>query len=264
MFRAYKMRIFPTKEQQLLIAKTFGCCRWYWNQALHDSIEYYKENGKHKVTTPAKYKIENMWLKEVDSTALCNTQIDLQSAFSKFFTHPDVGFPKYKSKKHPKNSYKTTRSDGYEVAETFINLPKLKHIKLVNHRHKTGRCKSAIISLTSSGKYYVSCLFDENINTLPVVNKYVGIDLGLTDLAICSDGVKFPILKSLRKSLTKLKREQHNLSKMTFGSNNYLKQKQKLAELHEHIANQRKDYLHKISHKLIFYLLTHYETNYKR
>lgn len=251
MFRAYKMRIFPTEEQKVLIAKTFGCCRWYWNQALHDNIEYYKENGKGKITTPAKYKMENEWLKEVDSMALCNTQMDLQSAFSKFFKEPNTGFPKYKSKKRSKNSYKTTSSGGYDVSNEYIKLPKLKEVKLINHRHKTGTCKSATISLTPSGKYYVSCLFEEDVDFLPETDKEVGIDLGLADLAICSDGTKFPVLRALRKNLAKLKREQRKLSKMTFGSNCYLKQKQRVAELHEHIANQRKDYLHKVSHKLI-------------
>ena len=251
MFKAYKMRIFPTEEQKVLIAKTFGCCRWYWNQVLHDNIEYYKENGRGKITTPAKYKIENAWLKEVDSMALCNTQMDLQSAFSKFFAQPNVGFPKYKSKKRPKNSYKTTSSIGYEVSDTFVKLPKLKQVKLINHRHKIGKCRSATVSLTPSGKYYVSCLFEEDIEFLPKTDMELGVDLGLTDLAICSDGTKFPILKALRKNLTKLKREQRRLSKMTFGSNCYFRQKQRVAGLHEHIANQRKDYLHKVSYKLI-------------
>lgn len=251
MFRAYKMRIFPTEEQKTLIAKTFGCCRWYWNQALHDNIEYYKENGKGKITTPAKYKAENEWLKEIDAMALCNTQMDLQSAFSKFFKEPNVGFPKYKSKKRSKNSYKTTSSCGYDVSNEYIKLPKLKEVKLINHRHKIGTCKSATISLTPSGKYYVSCLFEEDVDFLPETDKEVGIDLGLADLAICSDGTKFPVLRALRKNLAKLKREQRKLSKMTFGSNCCLKQKQRVAELHEHIANQRKDYLHKVSHKLI-------------
>lgn len=248
MFRAYKMRIFPTEEQKALIVKTFGCCRWYWNQALHDNIEYYEANGRGKITTPAKYKVENEWLRDVDSMALCYTQMDLQSAFSRFFKEPDTGFPRYKSKRRSRSSYRTTNCS---VTNEYIKLPKLKEVKLINHHHRTGVCKSATISLTSSGKYYVSCLFEENIDFLPVTDKEVGIDLGLTDLATCSDGTKFPALKALRKNLTKLKLEQRRLSKMTFGSNCYQKQKQRVAELHEHIANQRKDYLHKISRKLI-------------
>lgn len=247
MLKAYKMRIFPTEEQKALIVKTFGCCRWYWNQALHDNIEYYEANGSGKITTPAKYKTENEWLRDVDSMALCYTQMDLQSAFSKFFKEPDAGFPRYKSKRRSKNSYRTTNC---AVSNESIKLPKLKEVKLINHRHKTGVCKSATISLTSSGRYYVSCLFEEDVEFLPRTDKEVGIDLGLTDLAICSDGIRFPILKPLRKNLTKLKREQRRLSKMTFGSNCYLRQKQRVAELHEHIANQRKDYLHKVSRKL--------------
>lgn len=176
--------------------------------------------------------------------------MDLQSAFSKFFKEQNVGFPKYKSKKRPKNSYRTTQTKGFEVGEDYIKLTKLGKVKLVNHRHKTGTCKSATISLTPCGHYYASCLFEEEIEPLPKTDKEVGIDLGLADLAICSDGNKFPVLRSLRKNLSKLKREQRKLSKMVHGSNCYLKQKQRVAELHAHIANQRKDYLHKVSHKL--------------
>ena len=105
MIKAYKIRCFPTEEQKSLIVKTFGCCRWYWNQALADNIKYYEENKKSKINTPAFYKKEYGWLKEVDGQALCFTQMDLQSAFSGFFKQPNKGFPKFKSKKCPKNSY---------------------------------------------------------------------------------------------------------------------------------------------------------------
>lgn len=126
--KAYKIRCYPTGEQEQLIIKTFGCCRWYWNQALHDDIEYYEKNKKGKINTPAFYKKENEWLKDVDSMALCFTQIDLQSAFSKFFKEKNVGYPKYKSKKIPKNSYKTMTSSGYQVTENSIKLPKLGYV----------------------------------------------------------------------------------------------------------------------------------------
>lgn len=250
--KAYKVRCFPTEEQILLILKTFGCCRWYWNQALSDNIKYYEESKKSKINTPAYYKKEYEWLKEVDAQALCFTQIDLQSAFSGFFRQPNKGFPKYKSKKYPKNSYKTMIANGFTVDNETIKLPKLGKVKIVNHRHKTGVAKSCTISMTPTNEFYISILWkeDEMDEILPKVDKEIGIDLGLTDLAICSDGIKFPILKSLRKNLSKLKREQRKLSKMTKGSNNYNRQKLKVAKLHQHITNQRKDYLHKISYKI--------------
>lgn len=250
--KAYKIRCYPTNEQKQLIIKTFGCCRWYWNQALHDNIEYYEKNKKGKINTPAFYKKEFEWLKEIDSMALCFTQMDLQSAFSKFFKEKNVGYPKYKSKKRPKNSYKTMNSTGYLVTESNIKLPKLGKIKIVNHRNKTGIAKSCTISITPTNEFYISILWkeDEINETLPTTDKEVGIDLGLKDLAICSDGEKFPVLQSLRKELPKLKKEQRKLSKMERGSNNYNRQKLKVAKLHHHIVNQRKDYLHKVSYKL--------------
>ncbi len=250
--KAYKVRCFPTEEQKQLIFKTFGCCRWYWNQALYDNIEYYKKYQKSKINTPAQYKKEFEWLKEVDSAALCFTQMNLQSAFSEFFNQPNKGFPRFKTKKYSKNSYKTMQTKGYVVDNTTIKITKLGKVKIVNHRHKTGIAKSCTISMTPTNEFYNSILWKEDKidETLPKVEKEIGIDLGLTDLAICSDGTKFPILKSLRKNLPKLKREQRKLSKMTKGSNNYNKQKLKIAKLHQHIANQRKDYLHKISYKI--------------
>ena len=178
--------------------------------------------------------------------------MDLQSAFTGFFKQPNKGFPKFKSKKHPKNSYKTMVTKGFIVDDNSIKLPKLGKIKIVNHRNITGIAKSCTISMTPTNEFYISILWkeDEIDETLPKIDKEIGIDLGLTDLAICSDGEKFPILQSLRKELPKLKREQRKLSKMTKGSNNYNRQKFKIAKLHQHISNQRKDYLHKVSYKL--------------
>ena len=250
--KTYKIRCFPSEKQKQLILKTFGCCRWYWNQALSDNIKYYEENKKGKINTPAQYKKKFEWLKEVDGQALCFTQIDLQSAFSGFFKQPNKGFAKYKSKKHPKNSYKTMVANGFPVDDKTIRLPKLGKIKIVNHRHKIGIAKSCTISMTPTNEFYVFILWKENEvdEILPETDKEIGIDLGLTDLAICSDGTKFPILQSLRKNLSKLKKEQRKLSKMTKESNNYSRQKLKISKLHQHITNQRKDYLHKISYKI--------------
>lgn len=178
--------------------------------------------------------------------------MDLQSAFTGFFKQPNKGFPKFKSKKHPKNSYKTMVTKGFIVNDNYIKLPKLGKIKIVNHRNKNGIAKSCTISMTSTNEFYISILWkeDKNDEILLTTDKEIGIDLGLTDLVICSDGEKFPVLQSLRKNLFKLKKEQRKLSKMTKGSNNYNRQKLKIAKLHQHISNQRKDYLHKVSYKL--------------
>lgn len=145
--KAYKVRCFPTEEQKQLILKTFGCCRWYWNQALSDNIKYYEENKKSKINTPASYKKEYEWLKEVDAHALCFNQMNLQSAFSVFFKQQSKVFPKFKSKKHPKNSYKTMTANGFPIDNKTIKLPKLGKIRIVNHRHKTGIAKSCTVSL---------------------------------------------------------------------------------------------------------------------
>lgn len=184
--------------------------------------------------------------------ALSFTQMDLQSAFSKFFKEKNIGYLKYKSKKRSKNSYRTMQTSGYPVTENDVKITKLGKLKIVNHRHKTGIAKSCTISMTPTDEFYITILWkDEELLEKPEsVDKEIGIDLGLKDLAICSDGEKFPVLQSLRKELPKLKREQRKLSKMERGSNNYNSQKLKIAKLHQHISNQRKDYLHKISYKL--------------
>ena len=243
--------MFPNLSQQALIQKTFGCCRWYWNQALHDNIELYKENNISKINTPAYYKKDNEWLKEVDSMALCCEQIYLQNAFRKFFNEPKVGFPKYKTKKNLRNSYSTTLSKGFDIKGNYITLPKLKQVKIKNHRKLSGNVKKATISYTPSGEYYVSVLIEENIDILPKTNSEIGVDLGLTDFAICSNGTKFPILQSYRHSLKKIAKEQRKLRNMQYGSNNYERQRKRVAKIYQHTANQRKNYLHNISTKLI-------------
>ena len=161
-YRGYKFRIYPTPQQIELIEKTFGCCRWYWNQALHDYVEYYKEHDKSKIVTPATYKQNNEWLKEVDSMALCYTQMELKSAFTKFFKEPTVGFPKFKSKyKEYYPSYSTCKRIG--IKKGFIKIPKLKWIRCKTHREINGVPEKITISKTPTGKYYASILVKEVI-----------------------------------------------------------------------------------------------------
>ena len=256
MLKAYKYRIYPNKEQEEYFSKCFGCVRFIYNKMLNDKIEYYKENNKMLNNTPAQYKKEFVWLKEVDSLALANAQMNLDKAYKNFFRDKSVGFPKFKSKKNNHHSYTTNNQKNtiYIIDNKYIKLPKLKtvvRIKLHRQIPKDGIIKSAAVSKVPSGKYYVSVLVEQELEQLPKNEFAVGVDLGLTDFAITSDGVKYPNPRYLKKSLNKLTKEQRRLSKKKIGSKNRNKQRIKVAKLHEKISNQRKDFLHKISSELI-------------
>ncbi len=158
--KAYKFRLYPNKEQSILIDKTIGCARFIYNKMLGDKIKHYEETKQKLNNTPAQYKAEFEWLKEVDSLALANAQMNLQTAYNNFFKRPKTGFPKFKSKKRSKLSY-TTNNQGGTISisnENHIRLPKLKDVKIKMHRHipDTHIIKSATISKSASGKYYIS------------------------------------------------------------------------------------------------------------
>lgn len=253
MLKAYKFRLYPNKEQQEYFAKCFGCTRFIYNQMLADKIEYYKKTGEMLNNTPAQYKKEYPWLKEVDSLALANAQMNLNKAYRNFFRDKSVGFPKFKSKKRNRHSYTTNNQKGtIYIEDKYIKLPKLKSmIKIVQHRQFDGEIKSCTVSKTPTNKYYISILVDEDIKQLPKSNNKVGIDLGITDFAITSDGEVFENPKWLRKSEKRLTKLQRDLSRKKKSSNNRNKARLKVAKLHEKIANQRKDFLHKLSSKII-------------
>ena len=253
MLRAYKFRLYPNREQKEYFAKCFGCTRFIYNQMLADKIEYYKKTGEMLNNTPAQYKKEYPWLKEVDSLALANAQINLNKAYRNFFRDKSVGFPKFKSKKKNRHSYTTNNQNGtIYIEDKYIKLPKLKtKVKIVQHRQFDGEIKSCTISKTPTNKYYISILVDENIKQLPKSNNKVGIDLGIKDFAITSDGEFFNNPKHLRKSEKRLAKLQRDLSRKKKDSNNRNKTRLKVAKLHEKIANQRKDFLHKLSSKII-------------
>ena len=258
MLKAYKYRIYPTNEQKLYLAKTFGCTRFIYNQMLADRIKSYKENKdldvkSIKYPTPAQYKKEYEWLKEVDSLALANAQMNLDKAYKNFFRDKSVGFPKFKSKKTNRFSYTTNNQNGtIYIDNGYIKIPKLKSkIKIVLHRQFKGLIKSATISKTTSNQYYISILVDTENIKLPKSNNKIGVDLGLKEFAICSNGDRFDNPKSLRKSEKKLAKLQKGLSRKVKGSNNRYKARLKVAKLHQRIANQRKDFLHKLSTKII-------------
>ncbi|MBU5675868.1 IS200/IS605 family element transposase accessory protein TnpB [Alkaliphilus sp. MSJ-5] len=260
MLRAYKYRLYPDKEQRLYLAKTFGCTRLIYNLMLADRIDTYnkykddkEELKKQKYPTPAQYKKKYEFLKEVDSLSLANAQINLDKAYKNFFRDKSVGFPKFKSKKTNRHSFTTNNQNGTVYIENgYIKIPKLKSmIKIKQHREFEGLIKSCTISQTPSEKYFVSILVDIEIKELDKIDKKVGVDLGIKDFAITSDGEVFENPKWLRKSEKRLTKLQRDLSRKKKGSNNRNKARLKVAKLHEKITNQRKDFLHKLSSKII-------------
>ncbi|GGG16738.1 transposase [Lysinibacillus alkalisoli] len=267
--KAYKFRLYPTEEQKLFFAKSFGCVRKVYNLMLDDRMKAYEETKKDaskkmRFPTPAKYKKEFPFLKEVDSLALANAQLNLDKAYKHFFRDKSVGFPRFKSKKNPVQSYTTNNQNGTVslIDNKFIKVPKLKSlIRITLHRQPKGLIKSVTISRHSSGKYYVSLLCKEEVSELPKSNSAIGIDLGITDFAIFSDGQKIDNNTFTSKMEKQLKREQRKLSRRAllakqkginlFEAKNYQKQKRKVARLHEKVVNQRTDFLNKLSTEII-------------
>ena len=248
--KAYKFRLYPNKEQQELINKTFGCTRFTFNHILGDAIKYYEENKKSKINTPASYKSEFTFLKEVDSLALANAQLQVKVAYKNFFK--GSGFPKFRSKKDNYKSYTTNNQKGsVRIEDNKIKLPKIGFVKVKLHRELLGIIKSVTVSKNPSGKYYISILTEQEIDQLPILDKKIGIDLGLKDFAITSDGEVFSNPKFLRRTEKQLVKAQRELSKKKKGSNNRNKARIKVAKIHEKIVNQRNDFLHKLSTKLI-------------
>ncbi len=257
MEKAYKYRIYPNKKQKEILAKTFGCCRFVYNHYLAKRIEMYqKKNETFSYVQCAndmkKLKTEFEWLKETDSTALQSSLRDLDSAYQKFFKEHS-GYPKFKSKKTHNFSYKSKCVNGnIQYCGKHIKLPKLGMVKTKNKLIPQGRILNATVSQEPSGKYYVSlCCTDVEIKHLPKTNNEIGIDLGIKEFAITSDGVMYENHKYLKKSMDKLAKLQRQLSRKTKGSSNRNKARIKVAILQEHIANQRKDFLQKLSTELI-------------
>ncbi|MGM0336945.1 IS200/IS605 family element RNA-guided endonuclease TnpB [Enterococcus sp. AZ008] len=267
--KAYKFRLYPTEEQEIFFAKSFGCVRKVYNLMLNDRIKAYKEtkndaSKKMNFPTPAKYKKDFTFLKEIDSLALANAQLNLDKAYKNFFRDQSIGFPRFKSKKNPVQSYTTNNQNGTValIDNKFIKVPKLKSlVRIKLHRQPKGIIKSATISRHSSGKYYISLLCKEEVNELPKTNFAIGIDLGIVDFAILSDGQKIDNNKFTSTMEKKLKREQRKLSRRgllakkkginLFEAKKYQKQKRKVARLHEKVMNQRTDFLNKLSTDII-------------
>ncbi len=251
----YRFRIYPNKERQELFAKTFGCVRFVYNRMLAEKMEYYESTGRNLKVTPAKYKAEFPWLKEVDSLALCNAQLHLQAAYKNFFRDPSVGFPKFKSKKKPVRSYTTNCVNrNIQLMDGKLKLPKAGWVKIKQHRRirEDEVLKGATICQEADGNYYVSLLYEREEQQMQpkVPVNAVGLDFSMTGLYVASDGEQGSYPRYYRMSQEKLAREQRKLSHCEKGSRRYEKQKRKVARLHSHVAHQRKDFLHKASRKI--------------
>lgn len=259
---SYKFRIYPNIEQQTLIQKTFGCARFVYNHFLAQRIAEYKATGK----SPTRFQQDKMltslkkelpWLKEVDATALQSSLQTLGSAYQNFFRRvkngEKPGYPKFKSKKNHQKSYKSKCvGTNIKVVGKHVQLPKLGFVKCRVSKEVRGRILSATVSQNPSGKYFVAlCCADVEIEPLPSTGAVVSLDMGLKSFAITSDGMEYPNHKFLSKSTRKLARLQRQLSRKTKGSNRWEKARVKVARLHEKIANQRNDTLHKLSTSLV-------------
>lgn len=257
MEKAYKYRIYPNKKQKEIISKTFGCCRFVYNKYLAKRIEMYEQNKEsfsyiQCANDMKKLKSELKWLKEVDSTALQSSLRDLDSAYQKFFKEHS-GYPKFKSKKTHRYSYKSKCTNGnIRYCNKYIKLPKLGMIKTKNKLIPQGRILNATVSQEPSGKYFVSlCCTDVDIKPLEKTGNSIGIDLGIKEFCITSDGRIIENPKYLKKSLDKLVKLQRELSRKSKGGSNRNKARIKVARLQERIAYQRKDFLQKLSTEII-------------
>ena len=260
MLRAYKYRIYPTDEQKVLFAKTFGCCRFVYNWALNLKITAYKERketlGNVYLTNLMKseLKAEHEWLSEVNSQSLQSALRNLDTAYTNFFRNTTaVGFPRFKSRKD-RQSFLCPQHCRVDFTDGTITVPKAKDIPAVLHRKFKGTVKTVTVSMTPSGKYYASVLVDTSMQEIqplePVLRTSLGIDLGIKSLAVCSDGRTFENPKNLQKNLDRLAVLQKRLSRKRKGSENRNKARVKVARLQERIANCRRDNLHKITHAL--------------
>ena len=277
--KGYKFRLYPTKEQSILINKTIGSCRYVFNWALGNynnenaywyvveemiqngqlnennwKTDYFSASKEQKKMTELKKELK--WLKEVDSTALQNAIQDLGEAFSSFYDK-SKGRPKYKSKRNEIQSY--TAKCNYNKSgatiriekESFIRLPKLGLVKFSKSKEVKGRILSATVRRTPSGKYFVSILTEQEVQPTQTSFLEVGVDVGIKEFATLSDGTKIENPKWLRNTEEKLIKAQQVLSRRKYGSSNWHKQKKKVARIHERIVNQRNDFLHKLSTSLV-------------
>ena len=259
---SYKFRIYPNRIQENQILCTFGCCRFVFNHYLAKRKEIYEQDRKTfnyydcaGDMTQLKKSLD--WLRAVDATALQSSLRDLDTAFQNFFRRmkhgEKPGYPRFKSKHDHRQSYKSKCvGTNIRLSDTAIQLPKLGKVKCRISKEVKGRILSATVSRNPSGKYFVAlCCADVEMESLPSTGSSVGLDMGIKSFAVCSDGVEYPNHKYLAKSEKKLTRLQRQLSRKTKGSRRREKARIQVARLHEHIANQRNDTLHKLSTEIV-------------
>lgn len=256
MNKAFKVRIYPNEEQKILIDKTFGYARYVYNFMLNLKQKLYEYYGlnlsyNHMSKILTEFKRHKVWLKEVDKCSLKTAIKDLDSAYQKFFKGD--GFPKFKSKKRDKLSYRTTDNLKLNQEDRKIRIPKVGWIRFRDKSNFKGLKKiyNITISKSSSGKYFASISAEVDVTTFEKNNQNCGIDLGIKDFCILNDGTRFENPKFLVNNEKRLRLLQKALSRKVYGSKNYEKAKIKLAKFHEYIVNCRKDYLHKISISLV-------------
>ena len=261
-YKAFKYRIYPTKKQQELINKHIGCCRFVYNFCLEKKINAYKESKKSiskfdlmKLLPVLKKEKETSFLKEVNSQSLVTTINNLDSAYQKFFKE-HKGFPKFKSKRNTRGSFQVEQSTKVDFSKKKVYIPKFREgIKCKFHRFFNGKIKTSTISRTPSGKHYISILveLDEDNPSKKSIDKSkaVGIDLGIKDLVITSDGKKYSSNKFIKRYSNELAEAQRHLSRKKKGSNTWNRQRIKVARIQEKIRNCRADKLHKITTELV-------------
>ena len=254
--KAYKFRIYPSKEQEILIAKTIGCSRFVFNHFLAKWNDTYKATGKGLTYNSCssqlpQLKKELVWLKEVDSIAIQSSLKNLADAYSRFFKKQNDA-PRFKSKKNKVQSYTTKHTNGnIAIVGNKIKLPKLGLVRFAKSREVHGRILNATVRRNPSGKYFVSILVETEVQPLEKTGSSIGIDVGLKTFATLSDGTPYENPKWFRKLEEKLANAQRILSRRTKGGSNWNKQRIKVARIHEKITNARTDYLQKISTEII-------------
>jgi len=277
--KAFKFRLEPDKQQKVLINKTLGCTRFLYNQMLNEKQVKYKSKDKSKCKTEKEYKFEFEWLKEVDSISLQQSRIDLKTAYDNFFRKLksgelqkeiakrlakaktpkqkvnalNYGKPNFKSNKNFKNSSRTldVNHGSIRVEENKIKLPTLGFVKFKKSREVLGKIKSVTVSKNILDRYYISVLCETEIQKLPELDTQVGIDLGLKEFCITSNNEFVSNPRYLRKLETKLRKAQRILSFRVENGKNRFKQQKKVFKIYQKITNQRLDFLHKLSTKLI-------------
>lgn len=261
-YKAYKYRIYPNREQQELINKHIGCCRYVYNICLEKKINAYKTSKKTissfeliKFLPVLKKEQETSFLKEVNSLSLQASIRNLDSAYQRFFKEKK-GFPKFKSKRNSRQSFQIVQNTHVDFDEKKVFIPKFKEgIKCIFHRFFDGKIKTSTISRASTGKYFISILVEldeDNPKKKPIdENQAVGIDLGIKTFATLSNGEEIPNPKNLKNAMTRLKRLQRSLSRKVKGSNNRERARKVLACQYERVTNRRNDFLEKVTHQLV-------------